>query len=78
MRAKSESGFEDVSRLFFNDFGGVLVSILGSKIDKNRTTNRWDFRNDFKKGRLGTGTTAGIRNDAKGAGPAEGAGLSEA
>ena len=34
MRAKSESGFEDVSSLIFIDFGPLLVSILGPKIDK--------------------------------------------
>ena len=47
MRAKSESGFEDVSSLIFIDFGGILVSILGPKIDKNRTTNQANFGNDF-------------------------------
>ena len=47
MRAKSESGFEDVSSLIFIDLGGILVSILGPKIDKNRTKNQANFGNDF-------------------------------
>ena len=47
MRAKLESGFEDVSSLIFIDFGPLLVSILDPKIDKNRTKNQANFGNDF-------------------------------
>ena len=81
IRAKSESGFEDVSRSICMDFGAILVSIWDPKIDKNRTKNQANFGIDFgleKKGRLGTGTTAGIRNDAKEAGRTECARLLEA
>ena len=47
MRAKLESGFEDVSSLIFIDFGHVLVSIWGPKIDKNRTKNQAIFGSDL-------------------------------
>ena len=47
MRAKLESGFEDVSSLIFIDFAPVLVSLLGAKIVKKRTKNQVYFRNDF-------------------------------
>ena len=47
MRAKSESGFEDVSSLNFIDFGGILVSILGPTIDKKQTKNQANFGNYF-------------------------------
>ena len=43
MRAKLESGFEDVSSLICIDFGALLVYVLGPKIDKIRTKNRAVF-----------------------------------
>ena len=38
--AKSESGVEDVPRVFFVDFGVILGSILAPKIDKTEVTNQ--------------------------------------
>ena len=46
MRAKSESGFEDVSRSIFIDVGIILVSILDPKIDKSSAKIRANFGND--------------------------------
>ena len=60
MRAKSESGFEDVSSLIFIYFGGILVSSLGPKIDKKRTKNQANFGSDFGLEKKGA---AGNRND---------------
>ena len=36
MRTKMESGFEDISRSFFVDFGAILMSILAPKINKTK------------------------------------------
>jgi len=47
--AKSESGFEYVSRSIFIDFGAILGSILAPKIDKNRTKKSSDFWKRFWK-----------------------------
>jgi len=47
MHAKSESGFEDVSRSIFVDFGAILTSILAPKINKNQTKNQANFGSDL-------------------------------
>ena len=72
--AKSDSGFEDVSRSFFIDFGSILISSLDPEIDKNRTTKQADFGNDF--GREFRRFYDKMRWNR--GGPAEGAGLLEA
>ena len=45
--AKSDSGFEDVSRSIFVDLGAILTSILAPKINKNRTKNQVNFGSDL-------------------------------
>ena len=47
-RAKSESGFEDVSRSIFIDGGAILGSLLESKNDKKQANNQVNFGNDFR------------------------------
>ena len=46
-RAKSESGFKEVSRSIFIDFGGIPGFILEPKSVKNQTKKRSIFHYDF-------------------------------
>ena len=78
MRAKLESGFEDVSILIFIDVGPLLVSILDPKIDKNRTKNQANFRNDVGRDFGGFGIQSGIGSGRPGVARAECARLLEA
>ena len=48
MHAKSESGFEDVSRSIFIDFGAISGFIVEPKNDKEQSKNQVNFGNDFR------------------------------